>query len=239
MKKHEKNKKHISLLEGSNWQWWGATGSDATFFVQLSQFSSQRCNAPTTSIASVAIYQKRPSYWQFLTSIKKSNYIYQNIYIKYIQISDIKPKSSTPFCFSFHFASSSPEGLTAMSVLKASWPFPERFKYRYLQSTVIQLIQLPAKFPIKGCINRCFHRTRHLLSFFISLFYSCNLCEPLLRRRLSGWRICPELWNGIQFQPSTDIAPWGRLTSRYLADANIIWVYVVKAHYMHVIMRYT
>lgn len=138
MKKHEKNKKHISLLEGSNWQWWGATGSDATFFVQLSQFSSQRCNAPTTSIASVAIYQKRPSYWQFLTSIKKSNYIYQNIYIRYIQISYIKPKSSTAFV-SLPFRILFTEGLTAMSVLKASWPFPERFKYRYLQSAVIQL----------------------------------------------------------------------------------------------------
>ena len=139
MKNHEKNKKHISLLEGSNWQWWGATGSDATFFVQLSQFSSQRCNAPTTSIARVAIYQKRPSHWQFLTSIKKSNYIYQNIYIKYIQISDIKPKSSTAFV-SLPFRILFTKGLTAMSVLKASWPFPERFKYRYLQSAVIQLL---------------------------------------------------------------------------------------------------
>lgn len=139
MKKHEKNKKHISLLEGSNWQWWGATGSDATFFVQLSQFSSQRCNAPTTSIASVAIYQKRPSYWQFLTSIKKSNYIYQNIYIKYIQISIYQTQVIHALLFLFHFAFFVTEGLTAMSVLKASWPFPERFKYRYLQSAVIQL----------------------------------------------------------------------------------------------------
>ena len=107
MKNHEKNKKHISLLEGSNWQWWGATGSDATFFVQLSQFSSQRCNAPTTSIASVAIYQKRPSYWQFLTSIKKSNHIYQNIYIKYIQISIYQTQVIHSLLFLFPFASSS------------------------------------------------------------------------------------------------------------------------------------
>lgn len=44
-----------------------------------------------------------------------------------------RPFVSLPFRILFT------EGLTAMSVLKASWPFPERFKYRYLQSAVIQL----------------------------------------------------------------------------------------------------
>ena len=119
--------KQLAVM-GSNWQWCNLFCSALTIrqpAVQCPHHQHRKsCHLPEETLA-LAIPHKH----------QKSNHIYQNIYIRYQYI---KPKSSTALCFSSisHFVT---EGLTAMSVLKASWPFPERFKYRYLQSAVIQL----------------------------------------------------------------------------------------------------
>lgn len=130
--------KQLAVM-GSNWQWCNLFCSAFTIqqpAVQCPHHQHRKsCHLPEETLA-LAIPHKHQ---------KIKPYLSKHLH----QISDIKPKSSTAFCFSSisHFVT---EGLTAMSVLKASWPFPERFKYRYLQSAVIYpTFQLPS--PESNC----------------------------------------------------------------------------------------